>query len=459
METPYYKRNISETLRANEWFYIVHENLEFLISSGLFGLDGLVPSELGDSFINILNDRNNLFKILDEYLKNIKKCETFEKCDLFLSNFIFSDNFYYLNFNNIYNNIFEYLQKLYIDESKKYRNKDSLKIQIENIKKSIRINTILLEEIKKISLAYNGETLINKIVDINNEFLSLDELKYLYADNSLLQAKKNLELNLKLDKENLTLYKSLNDKPKIKKITNNLEKYINDIKSIINNFLIFIESEDDELKTKIKMYLLWTAQIPKVKNNFATIDEGEYYFHNACNFDYFVKNKYIGKLIPSKIYTISDFRQLLDLYVDLYLQNKFSIKKCENCGKYFIPKRKSNEIYCENIFKNNLTCRDYAPKMKYRKNIETDKIKNLNYKFGQRYTMKIKREEKYNKRELLRREFEKYKEEYNNKKELNKKGKLKDDDFIKWLENQFKEYDGKYSKKKKSNKTIKEGEK
>ena len=31
---------------------------------------------------------------------------------------------------------------------------------------------------------------------------------------------------------------------------------------------------------------------------------------------------------------------------------------CENCGKYFIPKNKSNEKYCNNIFKNGKTlCR------------------------------------------------------------------------------------------------------
>lgn len=33
------------------------------------------------------------------------------------------------------------------------------------------------------------------------------------------------------------------------------------------------------------------------------------------------------------------------------------LKRCKNCGKYFVPETRSDEIYCNNIFKGNRTCR------------------------------------------------------------------------------------------------------
>lgn len=46
---------------------------------------------------------------------------------------------------------------------------------------------------------------------------------------------------------------------------------------------------------------------------------------------------------------IFDFVQMKKIGID--------IKRCENCGKYFVPETRSDEIYCNNIFKGNRTCR------------------------------------------------------------------------------------------------------
>lgn len=39
------------------------------------------------------------------------------------------------------------------------------------------------------------------------------------------------------------------------------------------------------------------------------------------------------------------------------VKNNIEIKTCENCGKYFIPIARSDEIYCGNIYKNGKTCK------------------------------------------------------------------------------------------------------
>ena len=38
--------------------------------------------------------------------------------------------------------------------------------------------------------------------------------------------------------------------------------------------------------------------------------------------------------------------------------NSIEIKKCKNCGKFFVPEKRSDEIYCNNIYENGKTCRE-----------------------------------------------------------------------------------------------------
>lgn len=37
------------------------------------------------------------------------------------------------------------------------------------------------------------------------------------------------------------------------------------------------------------------------------------------------------------------------------------IKKCKNCGKFFVPEKRSDELYCNNIFENDKTCKEVGP--------------------------------------------------------------------------------------------------
>ena len=41
--------------------------------------------------------------------------------------------------------------------------------------------------------------------------------------------------------------------------------------------------------------------------------------------------------------------------------DNIEIKKCKNCGKFFVPENRSDELYCSNIFENEKTCKEVGP--------------------------------------------------------------------------------------------------
>lgn len=54
---------------------------------------------------------------------------------------------------------------------------------------------------------------------------------------------------------------------------------------------------------------------------------------------------------------ISFINELLEFCLYHVFKYKIKINICENCGKYFVPYIKSNEKYCNNLFRGNKTCK------------------------------------------------------------------------------------------------------
>ena len=60
----------------------------------------------------------------------------------------------------------------------------------------------------------------------------------------------------------------------------------------------------------------------------------------------------------SNRYLVNNLDTLMYIILHEIISNNYIIKKCQICGKYFIP-NKSNEIYCEFFNeKNNTICRN-----------------------------------------------------------------------------------------------------
>lgn len=65
--------------------------------------------------------------------------------------------------------------------------------------------------------------------------------------------------------------------------------------------------------------------------------------------------------------TLLSFSTLHDaLMYDSYEVKKYDVHpvKCQNCGKLFFPHSRSDEIYCDNIFRNGKTCKALGYEMK-----------------------------------------------------------------------------------------------
>ena len=65
--------------------------------------------------------------------------------------------------------------------------------------------------------------------------------------------------------------------------------------------------------------------------------------------------------------TLLSFSTLHDaLMYDSYEVKKYDVHpvKCQNCGKLFFPHSRSDEVYCNNIFRNGKTCKDLGYEMK-----------------------------------------------------------------------------------------------
>lgn len=76
--------------------------------------------------------------------------------------------------------------------------------------------------------------------------------------------------------------------------------------------------------------------------------------------DYIGIEEIIGKFDAN---TNIEFANILLKTIINDVDSRFTIKRCENCGKYFIP-FSNNTLYCDNISpqKDNKTCKQYASK-------------------------------------------------------------------------------------------------
>lgn len=127
----------------------------------------------------------------------------------------------------------------------------------------------------------------------------------------------------------------------------------------------------------------------------------------------------------SSVYTI--------LYITLFQfveENNFIIKKCKNCGKYFITTN-PRVNYCDNLFKGTQTCKDIGNQIAQRIKQENDKVYGKYRKMYSKKAMLVKRNP----------DIEVYKTDYENWKKQAKKfmddirnDKKTYEDFDKWLD-------------------------
>lgn len=98
------------------------------------------------------------------------------------------------------------------------------------------------------------------------------------------------------------------------------------------------------------------------------------------NFDI---NNFFSNNIPDEVknninyyYSSNDFACILYITLREFMNNKksFRLIKCQNCDYYFIPKTAHKTLYCDEIFENGKTCKEYAESLAFSKTFSNDPV-------------------------------------------------------------------------------------
>ena len=109
------------------------------------------------------------------------------------------------------------------------------------------------------------------------------------------------------------------------------------------------------------------------------------------------------------------------------------IKKCRNCGKFFVPDNRSDEIYCSNIYENGKTCKEIGHFKVQQKLIQENDDLRIYRNVYQKLLLRTRRNPSNTK---YAREFEFFKDNNNKWKENISKGISTEKEYIEWLKKQ-----------------------
>lgn len=148
-------------------------------------------------------------------------------------------------------------------------------------------------------------------------------------------------------------------------------------------------------------------------------------YNKCCQISFYILHTFLYILLIN--YEINNFYNLLFLELYFILQEKTYLKKCKNCGKYFLTTN-SAVIYCDNVFEDNKTCREIGANKVFTKNLEKDEAYNLYRKI-------------YKKKQALAKskggnfeiEYNMFKYQGKDKKTAYKLKEISKEEFIKWL--------------------------
>lgn len=130
----------------------------------------------------------------------------------------------------------------------------------------------------------------------------------------------------------------------------------------------------------------------------------------------------------------TDITQLLIIELqEIVCMDKFEIKKCKNCGKYFVPEKRTDELYCSNIYEDSKTCKEIGSFKVKQKMINEDEDLRTYRNVYQKLLLRTRRNPENSQYE---KEFQKFKENNREMREKLGKGKINYNEYVDWLNKQ-----------------------
>lgn len=80
-----------------------------------------------------------------------------------------------------------------------------------------------------------------------------------------------------------------------------------------------------------------------------------------------------------EVFEFSGFTEAVLLSLFHLIQERIAIKRCANCGKFFVPLARSDAIYCNRLAPqdNTKTCKEYGSKVLWYENVVSDEVARL----------------------------------------------------------------------------------
>ena len=158
--------------------------------------------------------------------------------------------------------------------------------------------------------------------------------------------------------------------------------------------------------------------------------------------DIFTLISAIEKIDPTgrKLNSLQQF-ETTNLFTSFYITlfnvvavNKMHIKICGNCGRYFIT-HKETVTYCDRIIENKLTCKDIGNKEYQKRKLENDTTYEKYRKIGSRKKLRATRNPKI---DIYQKDLEQYRKIGKQMYKDVCSGKVSNEDFAKWVDEQDK---------------------
>lgn len=137
--------------------------------------------------------------------------------------------------------------------------------------------------------------------------------------------------------------------------------------------------------------------------------------------------------VPLTVYECETVEDACCASLHFLLTHNFTIRKCRNCGKYFIAYNRSDAIYCDrpSPFNSNTTCASDGAARTFRESMKTDNLKRQITNAQGMWRMRKQRypddPEILTAAENFSKNLKKWKADY-------KAGKVSEEEFIAWLE-------------------------
>ena len=123
---------------------------------------------------------------------------------------------------------------------------------------------------------------------------------------------------------------------------------------------------------------------------------------------------------------------IIELYEMTEIEST-AIKKCKNCGRFFVPDNRVDELYCSNIYENNKTCKEVGPFRTKQKLMQENDDLRIYRNVYQKLLLRTRRNPN---NEQYENDFNEFKQKNAELKEKIEKGKLTQKEYMDWLEKQ-----------------------